>query len=206
MGADESGTIGTAQLTYAMSLDGFLPHSLAKTGKKSGAPYVAIIVLCSTAFIVSVFGGLASLINASVFLLAFVYLSTCLSTSLLIRKYPDQAKGFKGKYVVPILGAAFSLLVILLTALPRSSSPWPSWPSASQNVFFSTEQRKCRSQGQSIPQNSSLPLWRPAASPCRPLAITLKLDLPSEEHQTGVQEIVQWKMMWAHRAGRSCPG
>jgi basic amino acid/polyamine antiporter, APA family len=115
MGADESGTIGTAQLTYAMSLDGFLPHSLARKGKKSGAPYVAIVVLCSTAFVVSVFGGLASLINASVFLLAFVYLSTCLSTSLLIRKYPENAKGFRGKRIVPTLGAAFSLLLIMLT-------------------------------------------------------------------------------------------
>jgi amino acid transporter len=115
MGADESGTIGTAQLTYAMALDGFLPHSLARTGKKSGAPYVAIVVLCSTAFIVSVFGGLASLINASVFLLAFVYLSTCLSTSLLIRKYPEHARGFRGKRVIPIAGATFSLLLILLT-------------------------------------------------------------------------------------------
>lgn len=115
MGADESGTIGTAHLTYAMALDGFLPHCLAKKGKKSNAPYVAIVVLCSTAFIISVFGGLASLINASVFLLAFVYLSTCLSTSLLIRKYPEQAKGFKGKRVIPILGASFSLLLILLT-------------------------------------------------------------------------------------------
>ena len=73
------------------------------------------MVLCSTAFIVSVFGGLASLINASVFLLAFVYLSTCLSTSLLIRKYPDQSKGFRGKHVIPTLGAAFALLLILLT-------------------------------------------------------------------------------------------
>ena len=72
-------------------------------------------MLCSTAFIVSVFGGLASLINASVFLLAFVYLSTCLSTSALIRKYPEQARGFKGKFVIPTLGAAFSLLLILLT-------------------------------------------------------------------------------------------
>ena len=115
MGSDESGTIGTAQLTYAMALDGFLPHSLARTGKKSGVPYMAIIVLCSTAFIVSVFGGLAALINASVFLLAFVYLCTCLSTSLLIRKYPDQSKEFRGKHVVPTLGAAFSLLLILLT-------------------------------------------------------------------------------------------
>ncbi|OPY31111.1 MAG: putative fructoselysine transporter [Methanomassiliicoccales archaeon PtaU1.Bin124] len=115
MGADESGTIGTSRLTYAMSIDGLLPHSLARTGKKGGAPYIAIIVLCSTAFIVSVVGGLAALINASVFLLAFVYLSTCLSTIWLIRKYPERAEYFKGKRLVPLAGAAFSLMLIFLT-------------------------------------------------------------------------------------------
>jgi amino acid transporter len=114
MGADESGTIGCSQLTYAMSLDGLLPRSIARKGR-SGAPYVAILVLCSTAFVVSLFGGLAWLINASVFLLAFVYLCTCLSTIWLIKKYPERARGFKGKLIIPILGAAFSLLLLMLT-------------------------------------------------------------------------------------------
>jgi amino acid transporter len=114
MGADESGTIGCSQLTYAMSVDGLLPRSIAKTGG-SGTPYVAIIVLCSTAFIVSLFGGLAWLINASVFLLAFVYLCTCISTIWLIRKYPERAKGFRGKLIIPLLGAAFSVLLLMLT-------------------------------------------------------------------------------------------
>lgn len=118
MGADESGTIGSTQLAYAMSIDGLLPHSLARKGKRSDAPYIAIIALCSSAFIVSVFGGLSSLINASVFLLAFVYLSTCLSTMGLLKKYPERGKGFKGKVTVPIAGAAFSLLLIVLTG------PW----------------------------------------------------------------------------------
>jgi amino acid transporter len=114
MGADESGTIGSSQLTYAMSVDGLLPHSIAKTGK-GGAPYVAIIVLCSTAFVVSLFGGLAWLINASVFLLAFVYLCTCISTIWLMKKYPERATGFRGKLIIPVLGAAFSLLLLMLT-------------------------------------------------------------------------------------------
>jgi amino acid transporter len=118
MGADESGTIGSTQLAYAMSLDGLLPHSLARKGKRSDAPYVAIIVLCSSAFIISVFGGLSSLINASVFLLSFVYLSTCLSTIGLMKKYPERGRSFRGKLAVPIAGAAFSLLLIFLTG------PW----------------------------------------------------------------------------------
>jgi basic amino acid/polyamine antiporter, APA family len=114
MGADESGTIGSTRLTYAMSIDGLLPHGLAKRGK-NGTPYVAIIVLCSTAFLVSVVGGLSMLINASVFLLSFVYLATCLSTIWLIRKYPERANGLKGGRIIPIAGAAFSLMLIALT-------------------------------------------------------------------------------------------
>jgi len=101
-----------------MSIDGLLPHSLARKGRRSDAPYIAIIALCSTAFIVSVIGGLSSLINASVFLLAFVYLSTCLSTIGLLKKYPERGRGFKGKAAVPMAGAAFSLLLIILTG------PW----------------------------------------------------------------------------------
>jgi basic amino acid/polyamine antiporter, APA family len=114
MGADESGTIGTSRLAYAMALDGLLPHSFAKTRKDHGAPYVALIVLCTTAFIVSVFGGLTALIGSSVFLLSFVYLATCLSTLRLEKKNPEVAKGLRLKVAIPIVGAAFSLLLILL--------------------------------------------------------------------------------------------
>jgi amino acid transporter len=113
-GADESGTIGTSRLAYAMALDGLLPHSFAKVHKNYGTPYVALIVLCSAAFVVSVFGGLAALINSSVFLLAFVYLATCLSTLRLEKKSPEVAKRLKWKVVIPILGAAFSFVLILL--------------------------------------------------------------------------------------------
>lgn len=114
MGADESGTIGTTRLTYAMALDGLLPHSLAKTKKGSDVPYVTLGVLCLTAFAVSVVGGLAALIRASVFLLAFVYLATCLATIRLERQNPDVAKRLHGRTIIPIVGAIFSLLLMVL--------------------------------------------------------------------------------------------
>jgi amino acid transporter len=113
-GADESGTMGTSRLAYAMALDGLLPHSFAKVHEDYGTPYVALIILCSAAFVVSVFGGLAALINSSVFLLALVYLATCLSTLRLERKNPEVAKRLKWKVFVPLLGAAFSFALILL--------------------------------------------------------------------------------------------
>ena len=85
------------------------------TRKDHGAPsHVALIVLCTTAFIVSVFGGLTALIGSSVFLLSFVYLATCLSTLRLERKNPEVAKTLRLKLLIPIVGAAFSLLLILL--------------------------------------------------------------------------------------------
>jgi amino acid transporter len=114
LGADESGTIGTSRLAYAMSLDGLLPRSFANKHKEYGTPYVALIVLCSTAFVASVFGGLATLISSSVFLLAFVYLATCLSTIGLERNNVEAAKKLRWKIVIPVLGAIFSLILIIL--------------------------------------------------------------------------------------------
>jgi amino acid transporter len=114
LGADESGTIGTSRLAYAMSLDGLLPRSFSKVHKDYGTPYVALIVLCSAAFVVSVFGGLAALINSSVFLLAFVYLATCLSTLRLEKKDTQVAAKLHWKIAIPILGAAFSFVLLVL--------------------------------------------------------------------------------------------
>jgi APA family basic amino acid/polyamine antiporter len=114
LGADESGTIGTSRLAYAMALDGLLPRSFAKQHPKYGTPYIALIVICATAFVASVFGGLSALINSSVFLLAFVYLATCISTIKLESKNPEVAKKLRWRRGIPILGAAFSLLLITL--------------------------------------------------------------------------------------------
>jgi len=114
LGADESGTIGTSRLAYAMSIDGLLPHSFARLHPKYGTPYIALIVLCSTAFVASVFGGLTLLISSSVFLLAFVYLATCLSTMRLEAKNVEVAKRLRWKIVIPIVGAAFALLLLVL--------------------------------------------------------------------------------------------
>ncbi len=114
LGADESGTIGTSRLAYAMSLDGLLPRSFAKLHPRYGTPYVSLIVLCSLAFVASIFGGLQTLIDSSVFLLAFVYLATCLSALRLERKHPTEASGLRLRTLIPVLGAAFSFVLLLL--------------------------------------------------------------------------------------------
>jgi APA family basic amino acid/polyamine antiporter len=111
MGADESGTIGTSRLAYAMSIDGLLPRIFSRLHKSFQTPYIGLVIICSTAFIASVVGTLASLINASVFLLSFVYLSTCVSVILLEREYP-ASKNLRGRRIIPVLGIAFSLMLM----------------------------------------------------------------------------------------------
>ncbi|HTY47253.1 MAG TPA: amino acid permease [Methanomassiliicoccales archaeon] len=114
LGADESGTIGTSRLTYAMSIDGLLPKLFSKQHPKYNTPYVGLIVLGVTAFVASVFGGLTALINSSVFLLAFVYLATCLATLRLLRKHPDPHMQKLHHIVIPVVGAFFSLALVML--------------------------------------------------------------------------------------------
>src|SRR5713226_853322 len=112
-GADESGTIGTSRLSYAMSIDGLLPKVFSRTHNRFGTPYVGIVILCSAAFVASLFGGLSDLINSSVFLLGVAYLATCVSAILLGRQHPAVAAKIRGRFVVPIAGAVFSIVLIL---------------------------------------------------------------------------------------------
>jgi amino acid transporter len=141
MGADESGTIGTSRLAYAMSFDGLLPRVFSKLHKKYQTPYIGLILLCSTAFIVSVFGTLGSLINASVFLLSFVYFLTCIAAIILTRKNNIEPQKNKRKTFISILGAVFSMVLMsqvnlrqILTSLILIGVGIPIY------VFFSPKQ------------------------------------------------------------------
>ena len=113
-GADESGTIGTSRLAYAMSIDGLLPKAFSRKDRRFRTPYVGLALLCGAAFVASLFGSLGDLINASVFLLAVAYFATCVSAILLEKRHPRIASRLNGRIVFPLLGAAFSLLLIAL--------------------------------------------------------------------------------------------
>lgn len=113
MGSDESSTIGTSRLAFAMAADGLLPRFFGKLHSKYQTPYIGLSVLCLTALVASLFGTLSQLINASVFLLAFAYIATCVSTVLLERRHRDTAMKFRARRAVPALGVIFG--VILLT-------------------------------------------------------------------------------------------
>jgi len=117
MGADESGTIGTSRLAFAMSIDGLLPRVFSRLHRSFQTPYIGLALICATAFIASVIGTLSELINSSVFLLSFTYLATGVSAILLQRKYQVRS-GFLG-VVVPALTIAFSALLMTQVSLQQ---------------------------------------------------------------------------------------
>ena len=111
LGADESGTLGTSRLAYALSLDGLMPKSLSRIHKRTGIPYVAVVAICLTAFVASVLGSLVQLINASVFLLSFVYLATCASAIKLHKMDPHRSRT---GVMIPVVGLLFSFALMAL--------------------------------------------------------------------------------------------
>lgn len=113
-GSDESGTLGTARLTYALSIDGLFPKAFSKVHKRYGTPYVALIVQGVIAFALSVFSGLSSLISFSVLNLAFSFL--LVSVSLLILK-KNKGKSLAGQNLLPWLGIAICLFLLYSTSL-----------------------------------------------------------------------------------------
>jgi amino acid transporter len=112
LGVDESGTIGTSRLAFAMSLDGMLPRAFSKLHPTTKTPYVSIIVLCSTAFIASITNSLSALINASVFLLSLAYFATCASSYFLEKKHSGKSGSSLGNRLVIVFGVAFSVLLM----------------------------------------------------------------------------------------------
>lgn len=114
VGSDESGTIGTSQLAYAMAIDGQLPKLFGSTHPRFNTPYLGLTILCITAFIISLFGGLSALINSSVFLLAFTYLATCISAIVLQKEHSEIASRLRWRTAIPLVGAIFSVILIIL--------------------------------------------------------------------------------------------
>ncbi len=111
-GADESGTVGTSRLAYAMAADGLLPKVFCRLHPRFGTPYLNLVILMVTTFAASVVGTLTQLISASVFFLAIVYLGTSLSLYVLEKKYPVPAKRLRLKRIIPALGGLASLFLI----------------------------------------------------------------------------------------------
>jgi APA family basic amino acid/polyamine antiporter len=112
LGADESGSIGTSRLAFAMSIDGLLPKAFSRLQRSYHTPYVCVIVLCATALVASVSNSLSALINSSVFLLSFTYLATCVSAFLIERRHVKAGSRSWQFKVIPVLGVIFSFFLM----------------------------------------------------------------------------------------------
>jgi APA family basic amino acid/polyamine antiporter len=112
-GSDESGTLGTARLSYAMSIDGLFPRSFSIIHPKYGTPAVALIVQGIIAFILSVYSDLPHLISFAVFNLAFSFLLTC--CALIVLKDSSQ-RNLPGQDILPWLGILICLYLLFATS------------------------------------------------------------------------------------------
>jgi amino acid transporter len=112
MGADESGTMGTSRLAFAMSVDGYLPRFFSRLHKSYHTPYVGLAVLCLTAFIASVVNSLSALVNSSVFLLSLAYLATGSSALILERRHLRSSPKGIWTVLVPTLTIFFSIVLM----------------------------------------------------------------------------------------------
>jgi basic amino acid/polyamine antiporter, APA family len=114
-GSDESGILGTARLSYAMSIDGLFPKLFSKEHPTYQTPYVALLLQGTIAFVLCIFSGLSDLISFSVFNLAFAFLLTCLA--LLVLGKRKHTKKLHGQRILPIIGIIICLYLIMMYLL-----------------------------------------------------------------------------------------
>jgi amino acid transporter len=113
-GSNESGMLGIARLSYAMSIKGLFPKIFSKVHPKYKTPYMALIIQGIIAFFLSIFGGIRELISFSVFNLAFSFLLVCLS--LIILKKGSEHK-LHGQHILPFIGIAICIFLLYSTSL-----------------------------------------------------------------------------------------
>ena len=112
-GSNESGTLGIARLSYAMSIKGLFPKIFSKTHPKYKTPYMALAIQGIIAFALSLYGGIADLISFSVFNLSFSFLLVCLS--LIVLKKEGEHK-LHGQRILPWTGICICLYLLYSTS------------------------------------------------------------------------------------------
>jgi basic amino acid/polyamine antiporter, APA family len=113
-GSDESGMLGTARLSYAMSIDGLFPRLFASLHPRFGTPYAGLILQGVIAFLLSIYTPITNLISFAVFNLAFAFLLTCFALIVLTR---DTEKQLIGQKVLPWIGVIICLYLLYSTSL-----------------------------------------------------------------------------------------
>lgn len=113
-GSNESGILGVARLSYAMSIKGLFPKLFSKTHNKYKTPHFALIIQGIIAFFLSIYGGITDLISFSVFNLGFSFLMVCLSLIVLKK---DKEHHLHGQHILPWIGIAICLYLLYSTSV-----------------------------------------------------------------------------------------
>lgn len=113
-GSDESGTLSSARLSYAMAIDGLFPKIFSKIHPKYHTPYMALIIQGIIAFILSIFSKITELISFSVFNLAFSFLLVCLALIVLKKR---EKKELYGQNILPWIGIVICLYLLYSTSI-----------------------------------------------------------------------------------------
>jgi amino acid transporter len=109
--------IGTSRLGYALAADGLFPRVFARIHPKFKTPYLAIIIQAVSALVAAAIGQLDTLIATSVFFMAIAYAATGASVFFLRRKGAKTQFNVRGGLLIPILGVAFSIYLIMQCTL-----------------------------------------------------------------------------------------
>lgn len=109
-GADETGTLTTSWLIFALAADGHLPGFLARLHPRYRVPYVALILQNTIVFAACILIPLEKLIRATVFLLGIVYFLTSVAACKFNTSAP--APGILGSRLPPYAGAVLSLVLL----------------------------------------------------------------------------------------------
>jgi amino acid transporter len=114
-GSDESGTLGTARLSYAMAIDGLFPKPFARLHERYRTPYVGLAVQGLIAFVLSNCSGIPALISFSVFCLAFSFMLTCFALVVIGGK--NRKKPLFLQHVIPWTGILICGYLLYSTSL-----------------------------------------------------------------------------------------
>ncbi|MBI4318017.1 MAG: amino acid permease [Chloroflexi bacterium] len=111
-GADESATLGTSRLAYAMAADGYLPHQLTRLHPVYGTPYVSLALQGVFALIASLIGSFTGLIGLAVFLASIAYLGTVFAAVRLVSRSPRRRLRFAGSRFALLLALGSCMYLI----------------------------------------------------------------------------------------------
>ncbi|HHY39391.1 MAG TPA: amino acid permease, partial [Clostridia bacterium] len=112
LGAEESGTLGTSHLGYAMAVDGYAPSVFARLHPRYGTPYIVLLFQGATALAVALVGTLGSLIEVAVFNMGITYFATCLAVLRLRGKTQTHSRIGAVEKVIPYAGLAAAAYLV----------------------------------------------------------------------------------------------